>query len=145
MSSLDLFQKGAPATLLVVEDEPLTRFATADYFRGGGWRVLEAKSGESAKALFVADEPIEVMFSDVHMASREDGIALAVWVRANYPDVAILLTSGAAQLTDIPSALCAQASTFVKPYDCEMVADRISVLRAGALQQPGSGKPFALP
>lgn len=121
-------------TLLVVEDEPLIRLMTADYFRDHGWRVLEAKSGESAKALFAAHEPIEVMFSDVQMASPTDGIVLAAWVRAHHPKVAVLLTSGAAKLADIPVNVCAQASTFIKPYECSVIAARISTLRARALQ-----------
>ncbi len=121
-------------TLLVVEDEAIIRAATADYFRDRGWRVLEAKNGASAKALFAAREPIEVMFSDVQMASQTDGIVLAAWVRAHHPKVAVLLTSGAAKLTDIPASVCAQASTFIKPYECSVVAARISTLRAEALQ-----------
>ncbi len=121
----------SPATLLVVEDEPLIRLATADYFLAKGWRVLEAKSGEAAKALFIACEPIDVMFSDVQMASQEDGLALAIWVRENYPDVAVLLTSGAVKLSEIPAHICARASTFVKPYQFDMVAARIAELRSG--------------
>ena len=68
------------------------------------------------------------------MASQTDGIVLAAWVRAHYPKVAVLLTSGAAKMTDIPANVCAQASTFIKPYECSVVAARISTLRAKTLQ-----------
>ena len=119
----------ASPTLLVVEDEALIRLATADYFRCHGWRVLEASNGESAQALFVSPGYIDVMFSDVQMSSERDGIVLAAWVRANHPEVAVLLTSGASKLTDVSSDICAQASTFTKPYACAAVAARIAALR----------------
>lgn len=118
----------ASSTLLVVDDEPLIRMATSEYFRECGWRVLEAGSAEEARALLTQGGPVDVVFSDVQMSRELDGIALAQWVSENHPDTLMLLTSGASRLSDIPTAICAQASTFKKPYRCAAVAARIAVL-----------------
>lgn len=118
----------APATVLVVEDEGLIRIATADYLRDCGWNVLEAASGEEAQALFTAGGQIDAVFSDVQMSANLDGVALARWLRAHHPGVPVVLTSGVAVLSDIPAEICAQASTFQKPYQCDAVSARLSIL-----------------
>ena len=118
-----------PSTLLVVDDEPLIRLATSEYFRDCGWRVLEAGSAEEARALLIDAGPIDVVFSDVQMSREMDGVALASWVQVNRPGTAVLLTSGASRLSDIPADICAAASTFKKPYRCAAVAERIVALR----------------
>jgi len=104
----------ASSTLLVVEDEQLIRMATSEYFRDCGWRVLEAGSGEEARALLTEGGRVDVVFSDVQMAREMDGVALAQWVNENHPNTAMLLTSGASRLSEIPAAICVQASTFKK-------------------------------
>ena len=115
--------------LLVVDDDAAIRRSAVKYFRGLGWHVLEARSGEAAKALFSAERPIDVVFSDVQMSAKQDGVELARWVSTNHPEVIMILTSGAARLADIPASVCPQASTFFKPYRFSMVAARIEALR----------------
>jgi DNA-binding NtrC family response regulator len=82
-------------TILIVEDEALIRISMGEEFRDSGFRVLEACNAEEALQIFGAREPIELMISDVNMPGM-DGAALAVWVQSNFPDVRIVLVSGAA-------------------------------------------------
>jgi DNA-binding NtrC family response regulator len=87
---------GAKAsTILIVEDEALVRISLAEEFRDCGFRVLEACNAEEALQIFGASEPIELMISDVNMPGM-DGAALAAWVQSNFPDVRIVMVSGAA-------------------------------------------------
>jgi len=116
-------------TLLVVDDDAVIRRNAVKYFRGLGWRVIEARSGETAKALISADCSIDVVISDVQMSAKQDGVELAKWLNTNHPKVIMILTSGAARLADIPASVCAPASTFIKPYRFSMVAARIEALR----------------
>jgi len=125
----------APPTVLVVEDEVLIRLAIADYLRACGWRVLEAGSAEEAiRVLLATDVAVDVVFSDVQMPGAMDGFGLAQWIRANRPDVRVLLTSGA------PPAMAAGAGELCedgpgggrallrKPYDHRKVVRRIAAL-----------------
>jgi CheY-like chemotaxis protein len=87
--------KAKSPTILIVEDEALVRISMAEEFRDSGFRVLEACNAEEALQIFGASEPIELMISDVNMPGM-DGVALAIWVQSNFPDVRIVMVSGAA-------------------------------------------------
>jgi CheY-like chemotaxis protein len=101
------------ATILVVEDDILTRMAAADYLRDSGYRILEAGTGDEARTLLRANEPIEVVFSDVNMPGL-DGLSLALWIDREFPDVKVVLTSG-----DPVNAAAARAVAIflAKPYN----------------------------
>ena len=113
------------STVLVVEDDAMIRFATSEYLADHGWRVLQAASGEEARSMLMADERIDLVFSDVEMSPGLDGIALAHWVHACHPSVQMMLTSGVQCMTGVPDEVCSPMSTFKKPYQCEAVANRI--------------------
>jgi CheY-like chemotaxis protein len=103
------------STILVVEDEILTRMAAADHLRDCGYRVLEAADAEEARTLLRAAEPIEIVVSDVNMPGM-DGIMLAQWIGKEFPDVKVVLTSG-----DARNAVAARlvAHYLEKPYDLD--------------------------
>jgi DNA-binding NtrC family response regulator len=123
-------QARATSTVLVVEDDALTRFAMAGYLADRGWRVLQAACGEDARTMLSAGDAIDLVFSDVEMPPGLSGIALAHWVHARHPEVQMMLTSGVACMSCVPTDVCAQASRFPKPYLCEAVAERIDALLA---------------
>jgi CheY-like chemotaxis protein len=116
-----------PSTILVIEDEILIRLAVSDYLRSGGYRVIEGSTGEEAQRVFQAGEPIEILFSDIDLGSGMDGFVLAAWVRANYPTVRILLTSGIAKLAEDAAHLC-DGPLLAKPYSHTSLEDRIKRL-----------------
>jgi CheY-like chemotaxis protein len=133
--SSDTEKKGnghpAPSTILVVEDEVLVRMAVADYLRHCGYRVVEAKTGEEAQAILRAGELVEILFSDIDLGPGINGFELAKWTRANYRDIRILLTSGAAKMTQAAGELC-DGPMFSKPYPYEQLSRHIDKL-LGAL------------
>lgn len=128
MPLTDAARARAMSTVLVVEDDALTRFAMADYLADRGWRVLQATCGEDARTMLHSDSAIDLVFSDVDMPPGLDGIALAHWVHARHPDVQMMLTSGIECMNAVPVDVCALASRFPKPYLCDAVADRIHAL-----------------
>jgi DNA-binding NtrC family response regulator len=112
------------ATILVVEDEVLIRLAVCDHLRQVGYRVIEGSNAEEAQRVFRAGEPIEVLFSDIDLGSGMDGVALAEWVRAEYPAVRILLASGVARGGEPTSGL-SDGPFFDKPYSYESLEEHI--------------------
>jgi DNA-binding response OmpR family regulator len=113
-----------PATILVIEDEVLVRLAACDYLRHCGYRVIEGSNAEEAQRVFRAGEPVEVLFSDIDLGPGPDGFALARWVRSEYPDVCILLASGAAWISDETSGLC-DGPFLRKPYSYQVLEGHI--------------------
>ncbi len=83
-----------PKTVLVVEDDVALRFVISEVLRNGGLTVAEAANGDEALALLYAGERIDLVFSDVHMPGKVDGLALAANVHSEFPDIPVLLTSG---------------------------------------------------
>ena len=111
--------EAAARVVLVVEDEAVVRAAIAEEFRNYGWQVLEAASGEHAIAL-MADNFIDVVFTDIELAGVMSGWDTAEAVRARAPAVAVLYTSGNA----CDPARQVDASLFIgKPYEPTFVIE----------------------
>jgi two-component system cell cycle sensor histidine kinase/response regulator CckA len=79
--------------VLLAEDEPGVRRLTRRLLERGGYKVVDAENG--AKALEVAGQldEIHLLLSDITMP-KMDGIALARNLRAQRPEVRVLLMSG---------------------------------------------------
>lgn len=117
--------------VLVVEDEALVRLWIAGHLRDAGYRVLEAGNADEAAMMFVAGEPIQVVFSDIGLPGKMGGISLAVWIRNQFPHVHVILTSAQSEvrsrLKDAP-----QPVLFIpKPYEVQEVAQQISSVLSG--------------
>ncbi|HSV27993.1 MAG TPA: response regulator, partial [Candidatus Omnitrophota bacterium] len=78
---------------LLVEDEDAVRMFGTRALRNKGYRVIEARSGEQALDVLRADEPIDVLISDVVMPGM-DGVTLARLVRMERPAIRVILISG---------------------------------------------------
>jgi len=82
-------------TLMLVEDEPDVRHLAERLLEAQGYTVLCATNGQDA--LRVAREhkgpPIRLVLTDVIMPQM-GGKVMAEWLKATYPDLKILFTSG---------------------------------------------------
>jgi signal transduction histidine kinase len=82
-------------SLLVVEDEPSVRHLARSVLEGQGYEVLSANNGQDA--LHVARDhegpAIRLVITDVIMPLM-GGKVMAEWLKATYPDLKILFTSG---------------------------------------------------
>lgn len=122
--------------ILLVEDETLVRIATAEHLRDAGYTVIEAATGDEAKAVLESGVPVNLVFSDVNMPGEMDGIGLAEWVMAQGRAPVVVLTSGLADVLAQARERCPQVRAFfAKPYEYEdverSIASLLSVGEAG--------------
>jgi DNA-binding response OmpR family regulator len=118
--------KDRTPTILVVEDEFLLRAMLSDYLQGCGFKVLEGSTADEAVAIIEnIDVPIDVVLTDIRMPGSMDGFGLVRWIRANRPDINVIIASGEAKKADAAKELCENAPLFEKPYDLEAVVSKI--------------------
>jgi CheY-like chemotaxis protein len=116
-------------SVLIVEDEVLSRLAIAEYLRECGFRVVEAASGVEAQQLVLAGLKVDLVFSDITMPGGVDGIDLALWLMVHCESAKVILTSGLPDSLAKAQSACNQVLAFVpKPYDHAAVAERIREL-----------------
>ena len=83
-----------PKTVLVVEDEPIIRMATAGLIEDAGYVVFEASNADDAILLLETKPEIQVVFSDIEMPGSMDGLKLIHAVRLRWPPAVLILASG---------------------------------------------------
>ena len=86
-------------SILLVDDEDLVRFATAEMIRELGHEVTEVGSGSEALDLFDRGLEVDAVITDYKMP-RMDGAALAERIRENRPSLPILIITGYTGVTD---------------------------------------------
>jgi PAS domain S-box-containing protein len=99
------FDAAAPAapevgTVLLVDDEELVRMSTADMLAELGYQVIEAASGEEALRLITGGLRPDMLVSD-HLMHGITGVELATRMRADQPDLPVLIVSGYADVEGI--------------------------------------------
>jgi DNA-binding NtrC family response regulator len=101
-------------TVLVVEDEGIVREASVQELTDAGYEVLEAESAEAALAILEAGTTVAVLFTDVNMPGRLDGLDLARLVHDRWPGVRLIVTSGGGRIApkDVPE----EGRFLAKPY-----------------------------
>lgn len=126
-------------TVLLVEDDALLRISAADHLRAKGHHVIEAGTAHEAATILSARATVDAVFSDVDLPGATGGLSLAVWIRAHYPAVPVILTSGVRAV--MPNLNDQRAVPFVpKPYDLDKLADVIaSVIADAASRDDTSG------
>ncbi|MCS7083143.1 MAG: hybrid sensor histidine kinase/response regulator [Bacteroidetes bacterium] len=113
-----------PGRMLVVDDEPAVRAVLAKLLRLEGHTVVEAASGEEALRE-LARAPFELVFTDLGMPHM-DGRTLARRIRAQWPEVGIVLVTG---YLDPTEESCPEVDVLLhKPFKLDEV--RIAVKTA---------------
>lgn len=105
-------------TLLIVEDEPAVRLLARKVLEGQGYVVLSAANGQEALRLMREHTGplISLVVTDVIMPLM-GGEVMAEWLKATYPDIKILFTSGYTDTTLAQHTLLARDFVFLpKPY-----------------------------
>jgi DNA-binding response OmpR family regulator len=112
-------------TILIVEQDILIRHPLAEYLRECGYLVLEAVDGaEAQQVLSDPGRPVDIVLADVN-APGAGGFGLASWIRGNRPGVQVLLAGTVASAAEKAGDLCNDGPTLSKPYDHQIVLDRI--------------------
>jgi len=113
----------ATTTFLVVDDEPDVRSSVARWVRLRGFSVIEA--GSAGEALDrMADTPAAVALCDINLPDR-NGMWLAAQLRRQFPDTALLMTTGFG-LSSLPSVADADAiGCLTKPFTQQQLMEAI--------------------
>ncbi len=90
-------RRGGPLVILAVDDDALVLLNTAAMLEDLGHTVLEATSGKSALEMIRREGCIDLVITDQAMPQMT-GSDLAAAIRAEKPDIPIILVSGFAEL-----------------------------------------------
>ncbi len=117
----------APATILLVDDDPLIAASTQALLEDLGHRVFEAHSAKEALELFEGGLEPDLVITD-HAMPGMTGTDLAVVLRARDPALPILLATGYAELKGAPPIDLPRLS---KPYNQARLSTEIARLLPG--------------
>jgi len=101
------------ASVLIVDDEPNIRRMVGALLSAEGYEVKEAATGAQALAKADDDEPDAVLL-DLMMPGELDGMATLGRMRISHPDVAVIMMSGRAGLSDAVTATKLGAVNFLE-------------------------------
>lgn len=114
--------------VLVAESDELVRMVTIDLLEDAGYRTLSlTKEAEVVSALQSTDGA-RILVVGRSLERIDDGLALAHRVRADWPDVRVILTSGMG--VDIERMLPPGARLLRKPFAFEDFLDLIEAEQA---------------
>ena len=123
-SMLAIEAGAAPRELrvLVVEDEVLTRLMLADELRCQGLQVLEASNAHEALTVLQSALPVHLLFTDIRVPGEMDGVALAKFAHAHFPQIKSII--GSSGRPEQPTDDFADAF-LAKPYDLRAMVDQV--------------------
>src|SRR4029077_18568511 len=123
----------SPTNVLVVEDEMVLRMRAVDIVEDAGFTAVEAVNADEAMSILESRSDISLLFSDIQMPGRMDGLKLAYAVHDRWPSIKIILVSGQIKLSDMDKP--ANSRFFGKPLDVKrMIAELQEMVGAGALK-----------
>lgn len=98
----DAAQYPAPTgtTVLVVEDNHDVRAVTSSLLEQLGYRAVAVENAAAALEALASLNKVDVIFSDVVLPGDVDGLMLARTIRARFPELPIVLTTGYAKVFD---------------------------------------------
>jgi signal transduction histidine kinase len=116
-------------TILVVEDDQDVLAVTAEILRKLGYQVVTAVNAMQALEILAADQPIDLLFSDVVMPGGVNGAQLAARARHVRPHLKVLLTSGyPAAALSLEHGLPDNLDIVGKPYQRDELAKKIKLV-----------------
>jgi len=117
-------------TILLVEDNPDVATASAGLLEQLGYAVRWVSNAEEALAE-IDDEGIDLVFSDIVMPGKMDGLALAQTIRSKYPRLPILLATG---YSDTLRRTSLGFQIIRKPYEIHELSQALAKVSAAALR-----------
>ena len=109
--------------ILLVEDNVLVRFTTADILREAGFDVLEAVDSSEALALLTTGHPLDLIITDIRMPGSMDGVQLASVIKNVRPNLPVALLSSHLENDGH------EADVFIsKPYDPDQLVEVVKRL-----------------
>ena len=137
------------AAILIIDDDPSIRTSLRLGLKHEGYDVLEADSGEAARAAM--GQAVDLVLLDYQLPDT-DGLALLAWLRQEFPDAVVIMLTAHASVDLAVEAMQHGAFHYAaKPVDL----DHLSVLVDRGLQttrllrevrrlRADRGRPYAL-
>jgi PAS domain S-box-containing protein len=120
----DASARHAAATVLLVEDNPAVADASAGLLEQLGYTVCWVPDAETALREIEANG-VDLVFSDIIMPGKMDGLKLALTIRQLRPELPILLTTG---YSDSAKHARTQFPVLRKPYQLHELSRELSKL-----------------
>jgi signal transduction histidine kinase/ActR/RegA family two-component response regulator len=119
--------RGGKEVILIVEDESGLRELVREILEGHGYEILEAGSGVEALRVWEANEKrVDLLLSDIVMPEGISGRDLAERLRAEDPNLPVILTSGYSQdMIERDLVLDERIKFFSKPYHPSQLAQAV--------------------
>jgi PAS domain S-box-containing protein len=127
----DGFAAGAEmhGTVLLVEDSREVADVTSTLLEQLGYRVVRAENAAEALRHLQQGIHFDLLFSDIVMPGPMNGLALAQTCRDNFPDIAVLLTSG---YSDAAQSVDGRFDVLRKPFELSALERAVEIaLRGG--------------
>jgi len=102
-------------TALLVEDNVEVAEVARGFLEQLGYRIKTAASAQAALDLIEREGDIDLVFSDILMPGRMNGLDLAATVRGRFPAIGVLLTTGYS--SSAQDAVRQGFDVLQKPYD----------------------------
>jgi len=113
------------AHCLLVDDDPLVRRTLARVLQAQGMSTVEVESASAALEWLEREGPVPLLITDIYMPGM-DGIELLRRVRRAWPDTAVLVITGVAEVGTAVECLQQGALDYLaKPVQLEEVRARI--------------------
>lgn len=119
--------EGKSKSVLLVEDEAMLCELMTEALEAAGHRVYTAEDVDGAAKL-LAQEKIDLLFTDLDLARGSSGLTLAHDARADRPELPIITTSGRQALG--PGQVVPGSVFVPKPYRPAMVCNLVNRLVA---------------
>lgn len=111
--------------LLLIDDDPMVRLTTAEMLRDLGFEVVETESAREGLSMIADGYKPDIVVTD-HLMPGMTGAELAIRLRVDHPDIAILIVSGY-QGIDLIAPDIVRLS---KPFRATQLTASIEVARA---------------
>ncbi|WP_375414497.1 ATP-binding protein [uncultured Bradyrhizobium sp.] len=118
-------------TVLLVEDNPDVAMASTGLLEQLGYGVRWVSNAEAALAEIDGDE-IDLVFSDIVMPGKMDGLTLAQTIREKYPRLPILLATG---YSDTLRRTSLGFQILKKPYEIQELSEALAKVSPPLLQE----------
>lgn len=110
--------------ILVVEDQPLLLLHCRLAFEDAGYDVIQAVDADTALEALSRHPGIRTVFTDIAMPGSLNGLDLAALIQARWPDISVLVTSGA---VSPPRSTIPPGVRFLpKPYTVRQLLDALA-------------------
>src|ERR1700704_4996203 len=121
--------------VLLVEDDDEVAALTVEMINQLGYDTTRVASAEAALGALADKRAIDIVFSDVMMPGRMNGVELAQEIRRRRPNLPVLLTSGYAEAAS-RSATVHQIRIIPKPYRMDELRDALAAVAEDAGRIP---------